>query len=140
LESRLKVVASRSPIQIGRVVIAALLIEALSIAALISLVALFGPAERAAAQLYAERLGRWVGPISGVVLCCLGGWWVSRRQPRGQVLHGLVLGAAVAAIDIALLLGSGAAFQFLFAASNAGRILAGALGGWLASKPPRASL
>jgi hypothetical protein len=124
-------------IRLGRVVIAALLAEALAIVCLVVLVALFGPDERAAAQAYAARLGNWVGPISGFALTLLGGWWASRVLERDQVLNGLAVGVIGAAIDIALLVASGTAFQALFAASNAGRVLAGALGGLLASKSRR---
>lgn len=119
--------------QIGRTVIAALVIEALAIALLFVLVALFGPNDGVAAQAYAERLGQWVGPIGGAILCLWGGWWLTSNLSAGHVRNGLVLGAAVAVIDIALLVLSGAAFQVVFVASNAARLIAGALGGWLAS-------
>jgi hypothetical protein len=46
----------------------------------------------------------------------------------------LVLGAVVAAIDMALLILSRTPFQIVFVASNAARLLVGALGGWLASR------
>jgi hypothetical protein len=118
---------------IGRTVIAALFIEALAIALLFVLVALFGPNDRVAAQAYAERLGQWEGPISGAVLCFLGGWWLTRSLSSGHFLNGLILGAVVAVIDIALLVLSGAAFQFVFVVSNGMRLGAAALGGWLAS-------
>jgi hypothetical protein len=119
--------------KIGRTVIAALAIEGLGIALLFVMVALFGPNDGVAAQAYAERLGQWVGPISGAVLCLLGGWWLTRNLPSGHLLNGLALGAVVAATDIALLVLSGAAFQILFVVSNSARLVAGALGGGLAS-------
>ena len=119
--------------RIGRTVIAALVIEALAIALLFVLVALFGPNDGAAAQAYAERLGQWVGPISGAVLCLLGGWWLTRSLSSGHIVNGLALGAVVAVIDIALLVLSGAAFQIVFVVSNGARLVAGALGGWIAS-------
>ena len=120
-------------LEIGRTIIAALVIEALAIALLFLLVALFGPSDGAAAQAYAERLGQWVGPVGGAGFCLLGGWWLTRSLSSGHVLNGLVLGAVVAVIDIALLVLSGAAFQIVFVVSNGARLVAAALGGWIAS-------
>jgi hypothetical protein len=119
--------------RIGRTVIAALAIEGLAIALLFVLVAMFGPHDGAAAPAYAERLGQWVGPVSGAALCSLGGWWLTRKLSSGHVLHGLALGALAAAIDIALLLMSGAAFRMVYVVSNGARLACGGLGGWLAS-------
>ena len=125
------------PLRIGRIIMLAVAIEALSILALVVLVALLGPSDPAAAQVYAERLGYWVGPIAGFVLCAVGGWLVARSLTAHHVLNGLVLGAVVAAIDIALLLAASAEFQPVFALSNAGRVVAGSLGGWVASRSQR---
>ena len=104
---------------------------------LVLLVALLGPSDQAAAQAYAERLGYWVGPIAGFVFCLLGGWWVAKGLSGAHVLNGLILGAAVAAIDLAILLVSGAEFHPVFAVSNIGRVVAGSLGGSLAGRSGR---
>jgi hypothetical protein len=45
-----------------------------------------------------------------------------------------MLGAMVAVIDVALLVAGGADFQPILALSNAGRLAAGSLGGWLAGR------
>jgi hypothetical protein len=119
--------------RIGKVIVAAVAAEALAIATLVVLVAVFGPRSAAAAQAYAERLGAWVGPIAGAVFCLLGGWWAARKLAAGQVLQGALVGFATALIDVAILIASGAPFQMLFVVSNLGRLLAGAAGGWLAS-------
>jgi hypothetical protein len=103
-------------------------------------VALFGPRKRTEAQAYAEQLGQWVRPICGAVLCPLGGWWLTRGLSSGHVLNGLVLGVVAAVIDIALLVLSGTAFQIVFAISHSARLMAGALGGWLASRAQRAGV
>jgi hypothetical protein len=119
-------------VKIGRTIIAAVVIEAITIALLFVLVALFGPNDAAAAQAYAERLGQWVGPIGGAVFCFLGGWWLTRNLSSGQVLNALILGAVVALIDIALLILSTAPYRIVFVVSNCGRLAAAAVGGWLA--------
>ena len=122
------------PMIIGRVVLTAVLVEALNIALLFLVVALFGPRDAQAAQADAEELGKWVGPIGGFLLCFLGGWWVAVASRGRHVLNGLALGATVAGIDLGLLAASGAPFQFLFVASNLGRLVAGALGGRVAMR------
>lgn len=68
----------------GRIAIAAIAAELLGVLALVVLVTIFGPSGGfEAAQLFAERLGAWVGPISGFLLCLAGGYWVARGAPRG---------------------------------------------------------
>ncbi len=121
-------------IRVGRIVLAAFAVEVLAVGVLVLLVALVGPSEQAAASAYAERLGYWVGPIAGFGFCLLGGWWVARGLAASHVLNGVALGVAVAAIDTAILFFSGAEFQPVFAISNIGRVSAGSIGGWLASR------
>ena len=117
----------------GRVLIAAVIAEALPIILLIVLVALLGPGEQTAARAYAERLGQWVGPVAGSLFCFLAAWWVTRALNARQVLHGSIVGLLSALIDVALLIASGAVFHWVFAASNFGRLLAGMLGGFIGS-------
>ena len=110
----------------------ALLIEALAVLTLVLVVAFVGPSDPAEAQAYAEEVGTWLGPVAGFVLCLGGGWLVARRRSTGHVARGALLGSMVAAIDVAILAAGGAGFQLLFLVSNAGRIVAGSLGGLLA--------
>ena len=115
-----------------RMLLLAVAIEAAAVLLLVLLVAALGPADPAAAQALAERLGYWFGPIAGFFLCLGGGWLVARRLTEGHVLRGLVLGAMVASIDIAILVASGATFQPMLVFSNLGRLVAGSLGGFVA--------
>ena len=121
-------------IKAGRILVVAVAVEALAIIGLVIVVALLGPLDPDAARAYAQETGYWFGPSAGFVLCIAGGWFVARRLTEGQILNGLVLGAAVAAIDVALIIASGAPFQFIFVVSNVGRIVAGTIGGWIASR------
>lgn len=115
-------------------VILAVAIEAAAVLILILSVALLGPSEPEAARAYAESLGYWLGPTAGFVLCLGGGWLVGRPLRGGQVTRGALLGTIVATIDVAILVGGGAAFQPILVASNLGRIVAGALGGLASSR------
>jgi hypothetical protein len=121
-------------IRVGRIVIAAVATEVVAILALVAVVALLGPNEMTTAQQFAERIGFWFGPASGFVLCIAAAFWVTRGLTSGHIYQGVLLGVAAAAIDIILLVLSAAPFQPVFVISNIGRVVAGAIGGWLASK------
>ncbi|MEQ1833300.1 MAG: hypothetical protein ABL977_09625 [Candidatus Eisenbacteria bacterium] len=119
---------------IGRIVLAAVLVELMSIIGLVAVVALFGPKENVAAGEFARSTGQWFGPVSGALLTIVGGRWVARAVPGARVQAGLALGFTVAGIDAGLLLLAATPFQWLFVASNLGKVLAGALGGWFAGR------
>jgi len=116
------------------IIVAGVTVEVGAIAVLVVIVALFGPHDAAGAQEYAERLGQWVGPIGGATLCLASGFWVARTSSSRRVLHGVLVGAATAVIDAALLVAMWVPFQLLFVVSNIGKVLAGGLGGWVASR------
>jgi hypothetical protein len=122
----------------GPVIAAIILAEALPILVLVAVVFVYGflrkegspsPAE------FAPRAGNWVGPIGGFVATFLFAWWAARRAPARRVAHGTVVGIGAALLDfgLALLLAGTNAIQPLLFLSNAGRILAGILGGWRAT-------
>lgn len=113
----------------GRVILAVIAAEAVPILLLILLVAAWGPTDQAGAQEFAARLGQWVGPVGGGVMCFLAALWVARKPEQRRVLHGGMVGVGAAMLDVGLLAAGGAAFAWLFVASNAGRVLAGILGG-----------
>ena len=125
------------PLRLGRIAIAAIAAEALGVLVLVVLVVLFGPADSADAQPFAEWLGRRVGPISGFVLCLAGGYWVGKGAASHRVRNGWAMGLAGAALDLVIAGLLGARLTPLLLASNLGRVAAGTLGGWLStlSKP-----
>jgi hypothetical protein len=124
-----------------RVVVAVVLAEALPILLLVAILVVYGavrqkdslsPAE------FAPLAGNWVGPIGGFFATLLVAWWAARRAQKHRVLHGTAVGAGTAVLDfgLAILLAGAGAIQPVFFISNAGRILAGVLGGWLATRSP----
>jgi hypothetical protein len=127
-------VAIKTKVKYGRVFGVALLVELAAILLLVVVVALSGQDSRAEAEEFATRVGMWLGPAAGFVFCILGGWFVARKLTSHWLVHGFLLGLFVAVIDIALLISGGSAFQTIFVVSNIGRIVAGTLGGWLASR------
>jgi hypothetical protein len=116
-----------------RIVVGSLIAELLPIAALIAVVAAFGPGNAADARLFAERVGRWVGPISGFVATLAVGYWVARRAPQRPRGHGMAIGVGAMILDVSILLASSPPFDWVFVVSNLGRLLAGWLAGSLAA-------
>jgi len=113
----------------GRVIIGGIIAEVAVILILIALVATFGPSETVSAQAFAERLGRWVGPIGGALCSFLAAFFVARPLTSGRKMNGVAAGVFLAVLDVVLLVASHPPFQWLFVVSNLGKILAGYVGG-----------
>jgi hypothetical protein len=122
-----------------RVVVAIVLAEALPLLLLFAIVFAYGvmrqkdslsPAE------FAPLAGNWVGPIGGFLATLLFAWWAARSAQKQRLAHGAIVGVGTAVLDLGLgmLLGGAAAMRPIFFVSNAGRLLAGVLGGWLATR------
>jgi len=124
----------------GRIIVAAVLAEVAAIAAVVVAVALFGPDTQEAAEAYANRIARWLGPLAGACATFAGALIAAKPVPDRAVAHGVAVGCVIALIDVILLAGADASFEWLFVASDAARIAAGALGGWIVhSYAPRNS-
>ena len=117
-----------------RLIPAAVLAELLPIVLLVALVALLGPSDPFEAESFALRLGAWVGPLAGALATFALAIWVAHPLAEGHVLHGALLGVLVALLDGVLLVLGATSFEWLFVASGVGRIVAGALGGYVASR------
>jgi hypothetical protein len=122
-----------------RCLIAAVLAELAAIVVLVLVVAVLAPRDPAAAQAYAEGLGRFVGPIAGALFGILGGYFVARPLRAAHLRHGAFFGILFALIDLVLLAVSQAPFESLFVVSNVGRVIGGILGARLASGHPAAT-
>jgi hypothetical protein len=81
----------------------------------------------------------WSAPAAGFLFCVLGGWWVARGAGVAHERNGIVLGAAVAVVDLALLIVSGTPFGVLMASSAVSRVVGGYCGGWIAKRRARTS-
>src|SRR6185503_16775192 len=67
-----------------KLIVGAVAAEIGAILILVCLVAVFGPHEAKADQVYAEKLGVWVGPLAGALLGFLGALWVARPLEKGH--------------------------------------------------------
>lgn len=108
--------------------------EVAAILVLVCLVAIFGPREASQAQVYAEKLGWWVGPIAGTILSFIGAFWVARQLASGQLVHGSLFGLLYSLIDVALIIAMQPPFEWVFVVSTAGKLIAGASGGLVAAR------
>jgi hypothetical protein len=122
-----------------RVVVAVILAELLPILLLVAIVAVYGVIRQTGSlspEAFAPRAGMWVGPIGGFLATLLFAWWAARRAPEQKFMHGTAVGVGTALLDLGLgiLLGGGGAIHPPLFVSNGGRILAGVLGGWLATR------
>jgi hypothetical protein len=124
-------------LRIGRLIVAIPLAELLAVGSMIVLGNVANStldATTTARILAVQRLALWTAPTAGFVFCVLGGWWVARRATAGHERNGVVLGVAVAIIDLGLLIVSGAPFGLLMVTSAAGRVVGGWCGGLLAKR------
>jgi hypothetical protein len=117
-----------------KLVVGAVAAEIGAILILVCLVAIFGPKEANAAQAYAEKLGRWVGPLAGAALSFSGALWVGRTLAGGRLFHGVLFGSFMALIDTLLLVAMQPPFEWIFVASNAGKVFAATLGGLVSAR------
>ena len=117
-----------------KLILGAIAAEAGAIVALVCVVAVFGPKQINEAQRYAEKMGQWVGPIAGAIFSFIGALWIGSSLTRGHLLHGLLFGLFIAAVDVSLLVAMRAPFEWLFVISDIGKIAAGIIGGLVASR------
>ncbi len=124
----------RSPVV--RFFLALVLAEAVPVIVLVAIVAVFGPREAAGANAFARQAGPWVGTIGGFVCALAGARWVGAAAASRALAWGTGLGLALAAVDVGVFLAMREPFAWIIAISNAGKVVAGAIGGLLAARAP----
>jgi hypothetical protein len=125
-------------LRVTRILVAALLAQLFGIVLLllivIPLVVASDPPALQAGERLARRMVVWAAPLSALVSCLLGGWWVARRLDADQVRHGLLAGLGTAVLDVGWLVLLGAPLQAAFVFAEIVRVGASAAGGWLARR------
>lgn len=122
-------------IRIGRIALATIAGELTPIVLLVVVVLIYETrgVDVQTRQAFAERVGMWLGPIAGAIATFGFGFWAARGTER-PLLHGTIIGIAVALLDAVIIFGSRATFIPVFAASWAGKIIAGVAAGLLATR------
>jgi hypothetical protein len=113
--------------------------EVLPVLALVAVVLVYGfvrKPDSLSPEQFAPAAGAWIGPIGGFLATLAFARWAARRAPQRRMAHGTAVGVGTALLDFgtAILLTGGTAISGLLFLSNGGRIVAGAIGGWLASR------
>jgi hypothetical protein len=128
-------VSGTNRIRLGRVALATIAGELAPILLLVVVVLIYETrgVDAQTRQAFAERVGMWLGPIAGAISAFGFGFLAARGTDR-PLLHGTLVGIAVALLDAVLIFAPGAKFIPLFAASWAGKILAGVTAGLLAAR------
>jgi len=122
-------------IRIGRITLATIAGELTPILLLVIVVLVYETTgvDAQTRQAFAERVGMWLGPIAGAISSFGFGFLAARGTDR-PLLHGTLVGVAIALLDAVLIFAPGATFIPLFAVSWAGKILAGVAAGLLAAR------
>ena len=118
-------------LRFGRIAIAAIAAEVLGI---LVLLVIFGSSGIAATAPFALRLGVWIGPILGFVLCCFAGYWVARGAATDKLQNGVATGVAAAILGLIIAAVFGGPFGARLLISTLGRVAGGTVGGWLAAR------
>ena len=121
----------------GRIGIAVVLGEAIPIAGLFILVSLYSffiadNVSRPPDQ-FARIVGSWIGPIAGAIAAFAMSNWAGKAVPHIAVRQALIIGAAIAVLDIAILVITGRELRPLFLFSDAEKFAAALLGGLFAA-------
>ena len=124
-----------------RVLAAIVVAELLPILLLVTIVLVYGlvsdqtQPDSMTPDEFAPIAGNWVGPIGGFFATMLLSWWAARVITERALAHGIAVGVGTAMLDLSLgLLMGGGAMLALLILSNSGRILAGFVGGVVASR------
>jgi hypothetical protein len=124
-------------IPIIRLILAVIAAELVPILLLVATVAAFGPPELEQAQHFAAVMGRWIGPVGGAVCAYLAAYGIGRLAPERAFSDGIIVGLCLAALDGVLLFASDAPMEWLYIGSNAAKIIAATLGGWVSRGPAK---
>ena len=129
---------STSGISWLRVLTAIVLGEVLPIVALYLIVALYGVVANSpslpSANAFAQSAGVWVGPIAGAIIAYAVSNWAGSETPAYAVPQALIIGVAIGAIDLGILVAMDVELRPFFFASNAAKLFAAVFGGVSASR------
>lgn len=118
----------------GRIAVAAVVAAVIPLAAMALLMGTQGGADAVRAP---STLLRWVEALVAGFAALGAAYWVARPLASHRVLHGLIVGLLVIALDVAVLVGNGTEFHWMHLAGNFGRLESAVFGGWIAGRGVR---
>jgi hypothetical protein len=120
-----------------RVIIAGVLTEACVVLIIVIIVTAYkfavSPAE-ADYQVFAGRVGFYVGVFGGGVMAFIFALWVGRSLRADFLTNGFLVGCVAALLHVGLLAASKAEFQIAYVIADVLKLAGGALGGYVAQK------
>ena len=89
-----------------RISLAAVFAELIPLAVLVATVTIYGYVvpgqEKTAYEQFAAKAGSYIGPIVGTLATFGMAYWAARKPENTQLLHGLLTGALVVLLDLAI--------------------------------------
>ena len=120
-----------------RVIIAGVLTEACVVLLIVIVVTAYkyavSPTE-ADYQMFAGRVGFYVGVFGGALTAFVFALWVGRSLRADFLTNGFLVGCVAALLHVGLLAASKAEFQVAYVVADALKLVGGALGGYVAQK------
>lgn len=123
------------PIQWGSFLIALLVVEVVQVVLVLAFVAAFAPGDEA--LVFAGRLTTFILPTIGTLAGFFAAAKIGMRSSM-PVQQALLLGAALAVLDTAIILLAGITFGWIFVLSNVMKIMGSGAGGALAAANKKA--
>jgi hypothetical protein len=125
------------PFRLIRIAIAAVLAELIPLVVLVATITVYSYAiapglNKEAYQAFADSAGKIIGPGVGTLATLGMAYWAARKFAYRQVMYGLATGVLVIILEISVLATPKADFDFMNVLVLLGKLLAGALGGFLA--------
>ena len=130
---------TKKPVRWLRVALAALMAQLVPLLILVVTVSVYGfiIAPNQTPEFYkafADQIGKYIGPAAGTIATLGFGFWTGRHAPGQELLHGFLTGLVVAVLDATILVSPSAEFDTSSVLVLIAKILAGALGGFLAKR------
>jgi hypothetical protein len=91
------------------------------------------------ASRFAQIWGATIGIVGGAYYVYLYARWIGSYLLRAFIAHGLVVAAAAIVLHLLTSIGTEKPFDLLHVGADAAKLLAGVLGGYVASKAAAAS-
>lgn len=122
----------RSRVRWWRVLIAGILVEVMTIAAVILATLVYSTfsGSELGFQDLGKSVGYYVAPLAGTFAAFLFGNWASRKADSAPILHGALVGALALLLTVPGMIGAEAGDQPVYVVAGLLKLVAASFGGW----------
>ena len=128
----------KSPVRLLRVALAALFAELIPLIVLVAAVTVYGylmpGLDKSDYETFAKQAAAYIGPVAGTLATLGFAFWAARKPESRRLLHGLLTGILVVILDLAIFSTPKADFDLKDVLVLLAKLVAGALGGYLAQR------